>query len=349
MTSDWDKTFALSDKVSHRKASFTNRFGIALACDVYEPKGASGKLPAIAVSGPFGAVKEQASGLYAQAMAERGFVAIAFDPSFTGESGGEPRFVASPDINTEDFSAAVDFLSLQPSVDPERIGIIGICGWGGIALNAAAVEKYGPGSYYDMAGTAPGDFLFKDLNGDGHITTADKDYLGNGFPALSYGLNLTASYRNWDLSVYMYGALGQTLLSWSKCYLTAIRNESNGYFNFLSEAVKDTWSPSNKGAAYPRATRTDVGSNSRVSDFYVEKADYMKISNLQIGYTFDKKVLRGVFRNARLSLSVQNLLTLSPYTKFGDPEVSSGVTSTGYDSGRYPFPRTFLLGVQLGL
>ena len=217
------------------------------------------------------------------------------------------------------------------------------------ALNAAAVEKYGPGSYYDMAGTAPGDFLFKDLNGDGHITTADKDYLGNGFPALSYGLNLTASYRNWDLSVYMYGALGQTLLSWSKCYLTAIRNESNGYFNFLSEAVKDTWSPSNKGAAYPRATRTDVGSNSRVSDFYVEKADYMKISNLQIGYTFDKKVLGGVFRNARLSLSVQNLLTLSPYTKFGDPEVSSGVTSTGYDSGRYPFPRTFLLGVQLGL
>ena len=140
MTSDWDKTFALSGKVSHRKASFTNRFGIALACDVYEPKGASGKLPAIAVSGPFGAVKEQASGLYAQAMAERGFVAIAFDPSFTGESGGEPRFVASPDINTEDFSAAVDFLSLQPSVDPERIGIIGICGWGGIALNAAAVD-----------------------------------------------------------------------------------------------------------------------------------------------------------------------------------------------------------------
>ncbi|MCR5256782.1 MAG: alpha/beta hydrolase [Desulfovibrio sp.] len=140
MISDWDKTFALSDKVSHRKASFANRFGIALACDVYEPKGASGKLPAIAVSGPFGAVKEQASGLYAQAMAERGFVAIAFDPSFTGESGGEPRFVASPDINTEDFSAAVDFLSLQPSVDPERIGIIGICGWGGIALNAAAVD-----------------------------------------------------------------------------------------------------------------------------------------------------------------------------------------------------------------
>lgn len=217
------------------------------------------------------------------------------------------------------------------------------------ALNAAAVEKFGPGSYYDMAGTAPGDFLFKDLNGDGHITTADKDYLGNGFPALSYGLNLSASYRNWDLSVYMYGALGQTLLSWSKCYLTTLRNESNGYFNFLSEAVKDTWSPANKGAAYPRATRTDVGSNTRVSDFYVEKADYLKISNLQLGYTFDKKVLGGAFRNARISLSIQNLLTLSPYTKFGDPEVSSGVTSTGYDSGRYPFPRTFLLGVQLGL
>jgi fermentation-respiration switch protein FrsA (DUF1100 family) len=137
----WDKTFAKSDKVDHKKVSFKNRYGITLAADLYQPKNTSGKLAAIAVGGPFGAVKEQSSGLYAQTMAERGFVTLAFDPSYTGESGGEPRNVASPDINTEDFSAAVDFLGLQPSVDRERIGIIGICGWGGMALNAVAVDK----------------------------------------------------------------------------------------------------------------------------------------------------------------------------------------------------------------
>ena len=135
-----DKTFAPSDQVTVESVRFKNRFGIELAADLYKPKNATGKLPAIAVSGPFGAVKEQASGLYAQTMAERGFLTIAFDPSYTGESGGEPRYVASPDINTEDFSAAVDFLSIRDDVDPERIGIIGICGWGGFALNAAAID-----------------------------------------------------------------------------------------------------------------------------------------------------------------------------------------------------------------
>lgn len=140
MTQEWDKVFVQSEKVNHRKITFHNRYGITLAADLYEPKNAAGKLPAIAVCGPFGAVKEQASGLYAQAMAERGFLTIAFDPSFTGESGGMPRYVASPDINTEDFQAAVDFLSVQDSVDPEKIGIIGICGWGGMALNAAAID-----------------------------------------------------------------------------------------------------------------------------------------------------------------------------------------------------------------
>ncbi len=140
LESEWDKVFPKSDKVSHRKATFKNRYGITLAADVYAPKGAAGKLPAIAVCGPFGAVKEQSSGLYAQTMAERGFLAIAFDPSYTGESGGFPRYVASPDINTEDFCAAVDFLSNLDGADPERIGIIGICGWGGMALNAAAVD-----------------------------------------------------------------------------------------------------------------------------------------------------------------------------------------------------------------
>ena len=140
LVKEWDKTLPKSDKVNHRKVTFVNRYGITLAGDLYEPKNIVGKMPAIAISGPFGAVKEQSSGLYAQTMAERGFITLAFDPSFTGESGGEPRYVASPDINTEDFSAAVDFLSVQDNIDPERIGIIGICGWGGMAINASAMD-----------------------------------------------------------------------------------------------------------------------------------------------------------------------------------------------------------------
>ena len=140
LVTEWDKTFPKSDKVEHSKVTFVNRYGITLAADMYVPKNAEGKLPAIAVSGPFGAVKEQCSGLYAQNMAERGFLTIAFDPSFTGESGGEPRYMASPDINTEDFMAAVDFLSLNDRVDAEHIGIIGICGWGGMAINTAALD-----------------------------------------------------------------------------------------------------------------------------------------------------------------------------------------------------------------
>ncbi len=140
LTREWDKTFPKSNKVNHSKVTFINRYGITLAADMYVPKNTDGELPAIAVSGPFGAVKEQCSGLYAQTMAERGFLAVAFDPSFTGESGGEPRYMASPDINTEDFMAAVDFLSLNEKVDPNRIGILGICGWGGMAINAAALD-----------------------------------------------------------------------------------------------------------------------------------------------------------------------------------------------------------------
>ena len=140
LTQEWDKVFPQSENVDHKKVTFRNRYGIELAADMYTPKNAQGKLAAIAVSGPFGAVKEQTSGLYAQHMAERGFITIAFDPSFTGESGGEPRRMASPDINTEDFLAAVDFLSVQENVDAERIGIIGVCGWGGMAINAAALD-----------------------------------------------------------------------------------------------------------------------------------------------------------------------------------------------------------------
>ena len=140
LTQEWDKVFPKSDTVDHKKVTFHNRYGITLAADMYTPKSVVGKLPVIAVSGPFGAVKEQSSGLYAQKMAELGFLTIAFDPSYTGESGGTPRYVASPDINTEDFCTAVDFLSMQENVDPERIGIIGICGWGGMAINAAAID-----------------------------------------------------------------------------------------------------------------------------------------------------------------------------------------------------------------
>ena len=140
LVAEWDKTFPKSDKVDHKKVTFINRYGITLAADMYTPKNAEGELPAIAVSGPFGAVKEQCSGLYAQTMAERGYLTIAFDPSFTGESGGQPRYMASPDINTEDFMAAVDFLSIQENVDADQIGIIGICGWGGMALNTAALD-----------------------------------------------------------------------------------------------------------------------------------------------------------------------------------------------------------------
>lgn len=158
LVEEWDKVFPKSEKVNHKKVTFKNHFGITIACDMYEPKEYEGKLPAIAVSGPYGAVKEQSSGLYAQEMAERGFLAIAFDPSFTGESGGEPRYMTSPDINVEDFQAAVDFLSVQENVDPEKIGIIGICGWGGMALQTACIDTRIKGTIvstmYDMSRVA---------------------------------------------------------------------------------------------------------------------------------------------------------------------------------------------------
>lgn len=169
LVQEWDKTFEKSDKVDHCKVTFTNRYGITLAADMYTPKNRLGKMPAIAVSGPFGAVKEQCSGLYAQIMAERGFLTIAFDPSFTGESGGMPRYMASPDINTEDFQASVDFLSSLDYVDPDGIGIIGICGWGGMALNAAAIDTRIKASVastmYDMAR----------VNANGYFDEADSE------------------------------------------------------------------------------------------------------------------------------------------------------------------------------
>lgn len=170
LTKEWDKTFPKSEKVNHSKVTFHNRYGITLAADLYEPKEFSGRLPAIAVCGPFGAVKEQASGLYAQTMAERGFLTLAFDPSFTGESGGMPRYMASPDINTEDFQAAIDFLSVQDKVDPEKIGIIGICGWGGMALNTAAldtrIKATVASTMYDMSRVNANGYFDADDNAD---------------------------------------------------------------------------------------------------------------------------------------------------------------------------------------
>ena len=189
LAQDWDKVFPQSDKVDHGKITFHNRYGITLAADLYVPKDAEGKLPAIAVCGPFGAVKEQASGLYAQALAERGFLTIAFDPSYTGESGGEPRYVASPDINTEDFCAAVDYLSTRDDVNPEQIGILGICGWGGMAVNAAAVDTRikatVAATMYDMSR----------VNANGYFDAADNADARNG---LRRQLNAqrTADYRN---------------------------------------------------------------------------------------------------------------------------------------------------------
>ena len=189
LVTEWDKTFKKSDKVNHQKVTFVNRYGITLAADMYTPKNVEGKLVAIAVCGPFGAVKEQCSGLYAQIMAEKGFLTIAFDPSFTGESGGQPRYMASPDINTEDFQAAVDFLSVQENVDPEKIGIIGICGWGGMALQTACIDTRikatVTSTMYDMSRVA----------GNGYFDEADNEEARHRM-RISVNSQRTEDYRN---------------------------------------------------------------------------------------------------------------------------------------------------------
>ena len=198
MTQEWEKVFPQSDKVDHTKVTFHNRYGITLAADLYAPKNAGGRLPAIAVSGPFGAVKKQSSRLYAQKMAEYGYLTIAFDPSFTGESGGQPRYVASPDINTEDFCAAVDFLSVQENVDPERIGIIGICGWGGMAVNVAAqdtrIKATAAMTMYDMTRVNANGYFDSENNADARYAKKQamnaqrtKDYFSGSY-ALAGGV-----------------------------------------------------------------------------------------------------------------------------------------------------------------
>lgn len=189
LTPEWDKTFPRSNKVKHKKVTFTNRYGITLAADMYSPENAVGSLPAIAVCGPFGAVKEQCSGLYAQEMAERGFITLAFDPSFTGESGGQPRYMTSPDINTEDFSAAVDFLVTHPSVNHEAVGVIGICGWGGLAINAAAsdprIKATVASTMYDMSRVSANGYF------DSADTAEDRDKLRTALAA-----QRTEDFRN---------------------------------------------------------------------------------------------------------------------------------------------------------
>ena len=189
LTSEWDKTFPKSENVEHSKVAFVNRYGITLAADMYVPKGAKTPLPAIAVCGPFGAVKEQCSGLYAQEMAERGFITLAFDPSFTGESGGQPRYMTSPDINTEDFSAAVDYLVTNPSVNPEGVGVIGICGWGGLAINAAAastmyaMSRVSDNGYFDSADTPEDRYKMKS-----ELAVQRTEDFRNGTPKLGGGV-----------------------------------------------------------------------------------------------------------------------------------------------------------------
>ncbi|MDE7342667.1 MAG: alpha/beta hydrolase [Muribaculaceae bacterium] len=189
LTSEWDKTFPKSENVEHSKVTFVNRYGITLAADMYVPKGAKTPLPAIAVCGPFGAVKEQCSGLYAQEMAERGFITLAFDPSFTGESGGQPRYMTSPDINTEDFSAAVDYLVTNPSVNPEGVGVIGICGWGGLAINAAAadprIKATVASTMYDMSRVSANGYF------DSADTPEDRDKLKSAL-----AVQRTEDFRN---------------------------------------------------------------------------------------------------------------------------------------------------------
>ena len=215
LTQEWDKTFPKSDKVDHKKVTFRTHYGFTLAADMYTPKGAEDRMPAIAVCGPFGAVKEQSSGLYAQTMAERGFVTIAFDPSFTGESSGEPRRTASPDINTEDFMSAVDFLSNQPGIDPERIGIIGICGWGGMALNTAAadprVKATVASTMYNMSRvTAKGYFDQQDneesryQNRKTVAQQRTKDYASGEYPRMGGVVDLNDSLPQFVKDYYDY-------------------------------------------------------------------------------------------------------------------------------------------------
>lgn len=203
--------------------------------------------------------------------------------------------------------------------------------------------------YIEDKTTQPGDYKFVDLNGDGQITDADRTVIGNGYPKFTYGMNLTASWKNFDFSMNLYGVAGMDILSYSSARLTSVYAPDGGYQNVLKEYINNAWSSSNTGAKYPRITKTDYNKNMRVSDAYIQKGDYLKISNIQIGYTFPKNVLKPVkMENARVFASVDNVCTISSYNKFGDPEVGdSNVLYSGFDGGRYPFPMSVTFGLSV--
>lgn len=216
-------------------------------------------------------------------------------------------------------------------------------------MNRLAVEKGVESGVYQDKTTQPGDYKFVDLNGDGQITDADRTVIGNGYPKFTYGMNLTASWKNFDFSMNLYGVAGMDILSYSSARLTSVYAPDGGYQNVLKEYINNAWSSSNTGAKYPRITKTDYNKNMRVSDAYIQKGDYLKISNIQIGYTFPKNVLKPVkMENARVFASVDNVCTISSYNKFGDPEVGdSNVLYSGFDGGRYPFPMSVTFGLSV--
>lgn len=212
-----------------------------------------------------------------------------------------------------------------------------------------ALNAQSPTGKYQDGDTAPGDFKYIDLNGDGQITDEDRTVIGNGFPTLSYGLNLTASYKNFDFSMNMYGVAGMDIYSYSAARLTSMYGPDGGYQNVLAEYVKNAWTLENLNGKYPRITKGDHNKNHRASDAFIKKGDYLKISNIQVGYTFPKNLIKHAkMENARVFVSADNILTLSSYNKWGDPEVGSNrVLLTGFDGGRYPFPLSISFGASV--
>jgi len=212
-----------------------------------------------------------------------------------------------------------------------------------------ALNAQSPTGKYQDGDTAPGDFKYIDLNGDGQITDEDRTVIGNGFPTLSYGLNLTASYKNFDFSMNMYGVAGMDIYSYSAARLTSMYGPDGGYQNVLAEYVKNAWTLENPNGKYPRITKGDHNKNHRASDAFIKKGDYLKISNIQVGYTFPKNLIKHAkMENVRVFVSADNILTLSSYNKWGDPEVGSNrVLLTGFDGGRYPFPLSISFGASV--
>ena len=217
------------------------------------------------------------------------------------------------------------------------------------ALNKQAAEKTnGEITSYQTSETQPGDYKYIDVNGDGYISDEDKAILGDGYPTLNYGLNLSAGYKGWDFSMYIYGVLGQDILSYSYANLTSVKSPSDGYQNSLSDYIKNAWSDTNPSNVYPRLTRKDSNHNTRVSDAYIKNGDFLRISNIQVGYTFPKRWIEKLrMESLRVYASVENVGTITGY-KYGDPEVGdASVLKTGFDAGRYPFPRTYAFGVSV--